>query len=66
MKTKEKEKIINSIFTVRQDQRAENYYVIKRNKLWRKALIELIQITENDSYLLPFSPHMMIAVQKKI
>jgi len=31
----------------------------------RKTLIELVQVTENDSYLLPFSPHMMIAVQKK-
>jgi ubiquinone/menaquinone biosynthesis C-methylase UbiE len=31
----------------------------------QKVLLELIQITENDSYLLPFSPHMMIAVQKK-
>jgi len=31
----------------------------------RKILTELIQITENDPYLLPFSPHMMIAVQKK-
>jgi len=31
----------------------------------RKTLIELIRITENDSYLLSFSPHMMIAVQKK-
>ena len=31
----------------------------------QKTLLELIQVTENDSYLLPFSPHMMIAVQKK-
>ncbi len=31
----------------------------------RKTLIELIQVTENDSFLLPFSPHMMIAVQKR-
>ena len=30
----------------------------------RATLIELIKITENDSYLLPFSPHMMIAVKK--
>ena len=31
----------------------------------RTTLIELIKITENDSYLLPFSPHMMIAVKKR-
>jgi Methylase involved in ubiquinone/menaquinone biosynthesis len=31
----------------------------------RKTLLELIHITENDSYLLPFSPHMMVAFQKK-
>lgn len=31
----------------------------------RTTLLNLIQITENDSSLLPFSPHMMIAVQKK-
>ncbi|GGG64129.1 class I SAM-dependent methyltransferase [Epilithonimonas arachidiradicis] len=29
-----------------------------------KTLAELIKITENDKYLLSFSPHMMIAVQK--
>lgn len=32
----------------------------------RNTLMELIQITENDSYLLPFSPHMMIAVKKQL
>ena len=30
----------------------------------KKTLQELVAITENDEYLLPFSPHMMIAVQK--
>lgn len=30
----------------------------------RKTLMELIRVTENDSCLLPFSPHMMIAAQK--
>lgn len=35
------------------------------NNKRKKTLLELIQVTENDSYLLPFSPHMMIAVQKK-
>ncbi|WP_245232986.1 hypothetical protein [Maribacter forsetii] len=32
----------------------------------RKTLIELLQVTENDSYILPFSPHMMITVKKQI
>ncbi|WP_333863198.1 class I SAM-dependent methyltransferase [Sphingobacterium sp.] len=31
----------------------------------RKTLLELLQVTETDRDLLPFSPHMMIAVQKK-
>lgn len=31
----------------------------------RKTLLELIRITETDPYLLPFSPHMMIATQKQ-
>lgn len=31
----------------------------------RKILMELMEVTENDTSLLPFSPHMMIAVQKK-
>ncbi len=31
----------------------------------RETLKELIRITENDSYLLPFSPHMMIAATKQ-
>ncbi|HAA16030.1 MAG TPA: SAM-dependent methyltransferase [Cytophagales bacterium] len=31
----------------------------------RDTLMELIRITENDPYLLPFSPHMMIATQKQ-
>ncbi len=30
----------------------------------KRVLSELIQITENDPYLLPFSPHMMIATRK--
>lgn len=41
------------------------FFVNMLNVKRRKTLIELIQITENDSYLLPFSPHMMIAVQKR-
>lgn len=31
----------------------------------RKTLIQLLKITENDSYILSFSPHMMIAVKKE-
>ncbi|GGH12345.1 class I SAM-dependent methyltransferase [Sphingobacterium alkalisoli] len=37
-----------------------NMQICKR----RETLIELIQVTENDPYLLSFSPHMMIAVKK--
>jgi len=44
----------------------KDFFANMMNCRRRKGLIELIQITENDSYLLPFSPHMMIAVQKKI
>jgi hypothetical protein len=29
-----------------------------------KTLKALQELTENDEYLLPFSPHMMIAAQK--
>ncbi|MFD2035466.1 class I SAM-dependent methyltransferase [Belliella marina] len=31
----------------------------------KRTLLELIQLTENDPYLLPFSPHMMIAAKKQ-
>ena len=34
------------------------------NEKRRKTLLELLKITENDSSLLAFSPHMMIAVKK--
>ncbi len=30
----------------------------------RATLLDLVQLTENDPYLLPFSPHMMIVCQK--
>ncbi|MEO1033264.1 MAG: class I SAM-dependent methyltransferase [Bacteroidota bacterium] len=43
----------------------KDYFANMRNDKKRKTLLELIKITENDSYLLPFSPHMMIALQKK-
>lgn len=31
----------------------------------KSTLLELIKVTENDPFLLPFSPHMMIAAQKQ-
>lgn len=40
------------------------YFTSMLNDQRKKTLLELISVTENDSYLLPFSPHMMIAVQK--
>ena len=43
----------------------KDYFANMLNSKKKKTLLELIKITENDSYLLPFSPHMMIAVQKK-
>lgn len=43
----------------------KEYFANMLNDKKRRTLMELIQVTENDSYLLPFSPHMMIAVQKK-
>lgn len=43
----------------------KNYFASMTSSKKRKKLEELIQITENDSELLAFSPHMMIAVQKK-
>tara|TARA_R110002050_G_scaffold111752_1_gene225543 strand:+ start:3141 stop:3980 length:840 start_codon:yes stop_codon:yes gene_type:complete len=43
----------------------KEYFANMLNNKKKKTLLELIKITENDSYLLPFSPHMMIAVQKK-
>jgi ubiquinone/menaquinone biosynthesis C-methylase UbiE len=43
----------------------KEYFANMLNNKKRRTLMELIQVTENDSYLLPFSPHMMIAVQKK-
>ena len=43
----------------------KDYFANMLNETKKKTLIELTKVTENDSYLLPFSPHMMIAVQKK-
>jgi len=44
----------------------KDFFANMRNEKKRKTLIELLQVTENDSYILPFSPHMMIAVKKQI
>ncbi|GAA0728448.1 hypothetical protein GCM10009430_37630 [Aquimarina litoralis] len=43
----------------------KEYFTNMLNNKKQKTLLELIKITENDSYLLPFSPHMMIAVKKQ-
>ncbi|QNM85698.1 class I SAM-dependent methyltransferase [Polaribacter pectinis] len=40
------------------------YFVNMLDKKKSKTLKELQKITQNDEYLLPFSPHMMIAVKK--
>ena len=42
------------------------YFANMLDKKKSKTLRELQQLTQNDEYLLPFSPHMMIAVRKKI
>ncbi|AWW29411.1 SAM-dependent methyltransferase [Echinicola strongylocentroti] len=42
----------------------KDYFANMLNDKRKKTLLELIQVTENDPYLLPFSPHMMIAVKK--
>lgn len=44
----------------------KDYFASMLNDKKKSTLIKLIQITQNDSYLLPFSPHMMIAVKKQI
>ena len=43
----------------------KDYFANMLNDEKKKTLLALIQVTENDSYLLPFSPHMMIAVKKQ-
>lgn len=42
-----------------------DFFVSLSNDKRKKTLLELIEVTENDPYLLPFSPHMMIAAQKQ-
>ncbi|NVJ45841.1 MAG: class I SAM-dependent methyltransferase [Cytophagia bacterium] len=44
----------------------KDYFASMLNCDRRRTLLELISVTENDSYLLPFSPHMMIVAQKAI
>ena len=43
----------------------KDYFANMLNDTKKKTLIELTKVTENDSHLLPFSPHMMIAVKKQ-
>ena len=43
----------------------KDFFANIQNVKKRKTLIALLKITENDSYILPFSPHMMIAVKKE-
>ncbi|MGK0414301.1 MAG: hypothetical protein ACJA1B_002525, partial [Polaribacter sp.] len=40
------------------------YFANMLDKKKSKTLKALQQLTQNDEYLLPFSPHMMIAVRK--
>ncbi len=42
----------------------KDYFSNMANEKRKQTLLELIKITENDPYLLPFSPHMMIVTQK--
>lgn len=43
----------------------KDYFASMLNDKKKKTLLELIKVTENDSNLLSFSPHMMIAVKKQ-
>lgn len=43
----------------------KDYFTNMLHDSKKNTLKELTKITENDSYLLPFSPHMMIAVKKE-
>ncbi|MUH36158.1 class I SAM-dependent methyltransferase [Zobellia amurskyensis] len=42
----------------------KDFFGSMTNEKRKNNLLELINLTENDSNLLPFSPHMMIAVKK--
>jgi ubiquinone/menaquinone biosynthesis C-methylase UbiE len=43
----------------------KDFFINLSNDKRKNTLLELIQLTENDPYLLPFSPHMMIATKKQ-
>nr|WP_298927359.1 class I SAM-dependent methyltransferase [uncultured Allomuricauda sp.] len=43
----------------------KNYFTSMSNERTKKTLMDLIDITENDTNLLAFSPHMMIASKKQ-
>ncbi|WP_027388660.1 class I SAM-dependent methyltransferase [Chryseobacterium gregarium] len=43
----------------------KDYFANMLNEDKKKRLLALLQVTQNDRYLLPFSPHMMIAVKKQ-
>lgn len=43
----------------------QNFFTNMLNEKKKQNLIELTQITENNANILPFSPHMMIAVKKQ-
>jgi ubiquinone/menaquinone biosynthesis C-methylase UbiE len=43
----------------------KDYFANMLHGTKKKTLTELTKVTENDSYLLPFSPHMMIAAKKQ-
>lgn len=43
----------------------QNYFSNMLNKTKKDTLMQLLTMTESDNYLLPFSPHMMIATQKQ-
>jgi ubiquinone/menaquinone biosynthesis C-methylase UbiE len=43
----------------------KNFFSNLQNEKKKQTLLELIKLTQNDQYLLSFSPHMMIAVKKQ-
>lgn len=43
----------------------KDFFANMLNNERKKTLLELIQVTENDPFLLSFSPHMMIATKKQ-
>lgn len=42
----------------------KNYFASLANPVRKATLMELLALTENDTYLLPFSPHLLIALKK--